>query len=96
MCVCYPGIVREVRAHSALVDFTGTEVEALTGLVPVRAGDRVLVHAGCIMQVLPPEEADETEKLFAELAALTEEDMKERPGRYGDRSEDGAGHEYAG
>lgn len=81
MCVAYPGTVLEVRDHSALVDFSGTRVEALTGLVNTKPGDRVLVHAGCILQVLPPEEADEMQALFDELAALSEGDLKETAGR---------------
>ena len=66
---------------SAIVDFTGTKVEALTGLEDVKKGDRVLVHAGCVIRVMPEEEADETEEIFRELASLTVEDMKERSGR---------------
>lgn len=81
MCVAYPGTVIEVKDHSAIVDFTGTKVEALTGLEDVKKGDRVLVHAGCVIRVMPEEEADETEEIFRELAALTVEDMKERSGR---------------
>ena len=90
MCVCYPGTVVELRDHRAVVDFTGTKVEALTGLVPVREGDRVLVHAGCIMQVLPAQEAEEMDEIFAELASLTAEDLKETPGRRQSRREQAA------
>ena len=75
MCVAYPGRVIEVKAHSALVDFSGTKVEAASGIMSVEPGDRVLVHAGCIIQKLPAEEADEIEQVFAELAALQAEDM---------------------
>ncbi|MBQ4307147.1 MAG: HypC/HybG/HupF family hydrogenase formation chaperone [Lachnospiraceae bacterium] len=75
MCVAYPGRVIEVKEHSAVVDFTGTRVEAASGIMKVEPGDRVLVHAGCIIQKLPEEEADEIESVFAELAALEAEDM---------------------
>ena len=80
-CVEYQGAVIEVKDHSAIVDFKGKKVEALTGLEDVKKGDRVLVHAGCVIRVMPEEEADETEEIFRELAALTVEDMKERSGR---------------
>ena len=75
MCVAYPGKVIEVKEHRAVVDFTGTRVDAATGIMEVKPGDRVLVHAGCIIQKLPPEEADEIESVFAELAALEAQDM---------------------
>ena len=80
MCVAYPGTVLAVEDRTALVDFSGTKVEALTGLVRTKPGDRVLVHAGCVLQVLPPEEADEMQALFDEIASLSEEDMKETAG----------------
>lgn len=73
MCVAYPGTVLTVKEHSAIVDFRGTKVEAATGLVSAKPGDRVLVHAGCVLQVLPPEEADEMDEIFRELAEAEEE-----------------------
>ena len=47
MCVAYPGTVIAVRPaeHKATVDFSGTTVDALTGLSDIKEGDRVLVHA---------------------------------------------------
>jgi len=72
MCVALPGTVRSVdaRHNTAKVDFSGTVVEARTGLVPVRQGDRVLVHAGCIMQKLSGTEADEIEALLSEMSGV--------------------------
>ncbi len=61
----------------AVVDFQGNQVTAEAGLVRVKPGDRVLVHAGCILQVLSEEEGDRMQELFEEL----EEVMKdEDPG----------------
>ena len=42
-----------------------TEVEITS--VNVKVGDRVLVHAGCILQVVTASEAEEMEQLFSEL-----------------------------
>ena len=56
MCVAYPGTVIEVKDRSAVVDFSGTKVEAMCGLVRTKPGDRVLVHAGCILEVLLDED----------------------------------------
>ena len=70
MCVALPGTVLELKKGSAVVDFSGNRVQARTGFVDVKPGDRVLVHAGCILQKVDNSEADEIEKLFAELDAL--------------------------
>ena len=68
MCVALPGIVEEINEDTAVVNFSGNKVNALTGLIPVKVGDRVLVHAGCIMQVISQTEAEEIEMLFNELS----------------------------
>ena len=68
MCVALPGEVKEIKDGFALVDFSGNTVQAATGLVDVAVGDRVLVHAGCIIQKVQKEEAEELEELFAELS----------------------------
>ncbi|MCI2048368.1 MAG: HypC/HybG/HupF family hydrogenase formation chaperone [Lachnospiraceae bacterium] len=70
MCVAYPGTVISVGEHTAKVDFSGTQVEAQTGLEKVKPGDRVLVHAGCVMQILTESDADAMEELFAEIAQM--------------------------
>jgi hydrogenase expression/formation protein HypC len=70
MCVAIPGKVISVRGTIAVVDFKGNTVNAEAGLVKVKPGDSVLVHAGCILQVLPEEEANILADLFAELENL--------------------------
>ena len=54
MCVAYPGTVIELRENGkkAMVDFSGTRTLVQTGFIPVQENDRVLVHAGCVLQVL--------------------------------------------
>ena len=52
MCVALPGRVLETDGSIAVVDFQGNRVRAEAGLVTVKPGDSVLVHAGCILQVL--------------------------------------------
>ncbi|MDF2566758.1 MAG: hydrogenase assembly chaperone HypC [Oscillospiraceae bacterium] len=52
MCVAMPGKVIEVNQTKATVDFGGNLIEAQTGIVKVDLGDYVLVHAGCVIQVL--------------------------------------------
>ena len=50
MCVALPGKVIEIQEKTAVVDFNGNQVTARTGLVDIKVGDYVLVHAGCILQ----------------------------------------------
>ena len=67
MCVALPGRVVELNGTKATVDFSGNTVEAEAGLVKVKIGDRVLVHAGCIIQTMNDAESDELEDLFREI-----------------------------
>ncbi len=71
MCIASSGVIIEKKGHKALVDFGGNMVEAEAGLTKCEEGDRVLVHAGCIIQRLGETEAaemDEIMKLIEELA----------------------------
>ncbi|MCR5098705.1 MAG: HypC/HybG/HupF family hydrogenase formation chaperone [Lachnospiraceae bacterium] len=70
MCVALPGTVVEVdnEVKTAVVDFSGNRVTAASGLINVVPGDRVLVHAGCILQKVSQSEADELESLLTELS----------------------------
>ncbi len=67
MCVALPGKVMSIDGHSATVDFNGSRVTAEAGLVDIALGDKVLVHAGCIIQKLTEAESEEMESLFKEL-----------------------------
>ena len=70
MCVAMPGKVLSVEGTIAIVDFSGNSIRAEAGLVSVHPGDYVLVHAGCILQVLSDEDATSLADLFAELEEL--------------------------
>lgn len=70
MCVAMPGRVVSVDGRTAEVEFHGNTVRAEAGLVQVKPGDRVLVHAGCILQVMSEQDSRELEALFEELAEL--------------------------
>ena len=69
MCVALPGTVLEVNNDTAVVDFSGNRITAASGLLDVKAGDRVLVHAGCILQIVSKSEAEEIESLLSEMSA---------------------------
>ncbi|MGI6118470.1 MAG: HypC/HybG/HupF family hydrogenase formation chaperone [Bilifractor sp.] len=69
MCVALPGTVISIDEpnHTAKIDFSGNLTDARTGLVSVKPGDRVLVHAGCILQKLSGTEAEELTALLSEM-----------------------------
>lgn len=76
MCVALPGKVIELQSDIAVVDFSGNQVRARAGLVPVVPGDRVLVHAGCILQKVSEQQADEIAGLFREIDEAVAEDAR--------------------
>lgn len=67
MCVALPGTVTALDGTKATVDFSGSIVQAEAGLVNVKVGDKVLVHAGCIIQTMDESLANEMEELFREI-----------------------------
>lgn len=67
MCVALPGKVVSVEGQKALVDFSGNQMNAYTGLVNVNPGDYVLVHAGCVIQTMKQQEAEEILELMGEI-----------------------------
>ena len=54
----------------AEVEIRGNRLQAEAGLVQVKVGDHVLVHAGYILQVISESENEEMEALWTELQEL--------------------------
>ena len=71
MCVAIPGRVTEIEVTTAKVDFNGNMVNVNVGLVEPEVGQYVLVHAGCAIEVMDKEQAQEIIDLFADLEALS-------------------------
>lgn len=67
MCVAIPGLVTAINDGKVTVDFNGNEVEAYSGLVQVNVGDYALIHAGCVIQTMKKNEADEIIELMGGL-----------------------------
>lgn len=65
MCVAIPGKVLSIEDGKAVVDFSGNQVKAYVGLVNVKVGDYVLVHAGCVIQTMKQQEAEEIIELMS-------------------------------
>ncbi len=63
MCVALPGKVIEIKERDAVVDFNGNQVTARAGLVDVKVGDYVLVHAGCVIQKVSQQDMEDLKNL---------------------------------
>lgn len=70
MCIAIPGKVVEISDTDAKVDFNGNIVKVNIGLVSPKVGQYVLVHAGCAIEVMEHDKAEEMIELFAELESL--------------------------
>ena len=67
MCVALPGKVIEIKDRDAVVDFSGNQVTARAGLVDVKVGDYVLVHAGCVIQKVSQQDMEELKNLKEQM-----------------------------
>ena len=68
MCLAIPARVLEVRGKVGVVDFGELRQEVRLDLIPeTSVGDDILVHVGFGIQILDPEEAEETRKLLKEI-----------------------------
>jgi len=71
MCVAVPGRVISINNKTAVLDFLGAQMEVSIELInDVKIGDYILVHAGCAIQKIDKNEAEETIKLFEEIKNL--------------------------
>jgi len=69
MCLAVPVRVLKIDGLKALVELGGLARQASIMLVPdTQVGDYVLLHAGFAIQKLDEKEAEETIRLFAEIA----------------------------
>lgn len=67
MCVAVPGKIIEMNGDTAKVSIMGNVTEANIRLVSAKLGDYVLIHAGCVLEVLKKDYAEELLELFSEL-----------------------------
>lgn len=73
MCIAVPGRVVEITDNIAKVDFNGNTVKVNTGIVDPKVGQYVLVHAGCAIEVMEKDKAQELIDLFDEIESLQQE-----------------------
>lgn len=76
MCVAVPGKVVEINGDYAKVNIMNNLTQANIKLVSVKIGDYVLIHAGCVIEVLKKDAAEEILSIFSEL----QEEMNEYAG----------------
>ena len=67
MCIAAPGKVVSIEGSFATVDFKGNLVRVNIGIVEPNVGDYLLVHAGCAIEVMDSDNAQELLRLFDEL-----------------------------
>ena len=71
MCIAIPTLIKSVDGQNAQVEIGGIERAISIALTPeAKVGDYVIVHTGFALSVLDEEEALETLRMFAEIAAL--------------------------
>lgn len=74
MCVAVPGKITEINGDFAKVNIMDNMTQANIKLVSAKVGDYVLIHAGCVIEVLKKDAAEEILEIFAALAEVTDED----------------------
>jgi len=67
MCVAVPGKIIEINGDTAKVDVMNNICDVNIKLVSVKLGDYVLMHAGCVLEVLTRDAAEEILEIFGEL-----------------------------
>lgn len=70
MCIAMPGKIISLEGNQGKADFSGNIVDVHTGIVDVKVGDYVLVHAGCAIEVMERDKAQELIDLFTEIEEL--------------------------
>jgi hydrogenase expression/formation protein HypC len=74
MCVAVPGKIIEIEGDFAKVDIMGNITNANIRLVDARIGDYVLIHAGCVIEILRKDMAEEMLLIFSELEEIARYD----------------------
>jgi hydrogenase expression/formation protein HypC len=68
MCLAIPALIKAIDGYTAEVDIGGISRKASIQLTPeARVGDYVLLHTGYAINIIDPQEAEETLKLLMEL-----------------------------
>ncbi len=75
MCLAIPVLIKSIEDKEAEVEIGGITCRISLWLTPeARVGDYALVHTGYAINILDQEEAEETLRLFEEIAEAEEQD----------------------
>ena len=75
MCLAIPAKVKSIDGVEAEVEIGGVSRKASIMLTPeAKVGDYVLLHTGYSINVIDEEEAQETLKIFQEIAEIEAKD----------------------
>jgi len=73
MCLAIPVLIKSIEDKEAEVEIGGITCRISLWLTPeARVGDYALVHTGYAINILDKEEAEETLRLFEEIAEAEE------------------------
>ena len=69
MCIAVPMEILEIDEdnHTGKASFSGNEMDVNISLVSPKVGDYVLVHAGCAIEIMQKEPAEEMLSIFKML-----------------------------
>ena len=68
MCLAIPAQIKKLSDDRlAIADYHGNEIKVEMGLVEAGVGDYVLIHAGCAIERIDPNMAQEIFDLLAEM-----------------------------
>ncbi len=71
MCLAIPALIKSIEGKEADVEIGGISRRISLWLTPeAKIGDYVLIHTGYAISIVDPEEAQETLKMFREIAEL--------------------------
>lgn len=70
MCVAIPGKLISIDGKNGMVSFGGTDMKVNLSMVDAEVGQYVLVHAGCAIEVMAEDQAQELLSIFGELDTI--------------------------
>jgi len=73
MCVAVPGKIVTIKENYATIEIMGNQCQANIALVDAKIGDYVLMHAGCVIEVLKRDTAEDILALFAQMEEAANE-----------------------
>ena len=80
MCVAVPGKITELNGDIAKVNIMNNITQVNVKLVDAKIGDYVLIHAGCVLEVMKKDVAEEILCIFSELEEAADEDARASEG----------------